>query len=44
MPKDDALKLLASNGRLVKRPIVTDGARVTVGFDAAEFGATWARG
>jgi arsenate reductase len=38
---NDALQLLASNGRLVKRPIVTDGKKVTVGFDAAEFARVW---
>jgi arsenate reductase len=28
----ELVKLLASNGRLVKRPVITDGAKVTVGF------------
>ncbi|MGD8861876.1 MAG: Spx/MgsR family RNA polymerase-binding regulatory protein [Myxococcales bacterium] len=41
MSRAEALKLLAGNGRLVKRPIVTDGERVTVGHDAARFEATW---
>ena len=36
-----ALELLAGNGRLIKRPIVTDGTTSTVGFDAAAFGTTW---
>lgn len=28
----ELIKLLAGNGRLVKRPVITDGKRVTVGF------------
>lgn len=28
----EVLKLLATNGRLVKRPVITDGDRVSVGF------------
>ncbi len=35
------LDLLAANGRLIKRPVVTDGARHTVGFDEELFRATW---
>lgn len=37
----DMLKLLASDGRLIKRPIVTDGKASTVGFDEAEFMRAW---
>jgi arsenate reductase len=33
--------LLAGNGRLVKRPIVTDGKQATVGFDAETFAKAW---
>ncbi|MDD9932297.1 MAG: Spx/MgsR family RNA polymerase-binding regulatory protein [Myxococcales bacterium] len=36
-----ALALLAENGRLVKRPIVTDGARHTVGFKPERFAEVW---
>ncbi|MBO1004966.1 arsenate reductase family protein [Pseudogracilibacillus auburnensis] len=32
---------LASNGMLIKRPIVTDGNKVTVGFKEDEFEHTW---
>ncbi len=35
------LSLLASNGRLLKRPLVTDGERTTVGFDEATFPKAW---
>jgi arsenate reductase len=37
----EAIKLLASNGKLCKRPIVTDGKRHTVGFKADVFDETW---
>src|SRR5699024_796028 len=33
---DEMVSYLASNGMLIKRPIVTDGERVTVGFKEAE--------
>src|SRR5690625_2395992 len=32
---------LASDGMLIKRPIVTDGKNVTVGFNEDTFKATW---
>ncbi|HZG55207.1 arsenate reductase family protein [Paenibacillus sp.] len=41
MSEDDVLELLASNGRLIKRPIVTDGERVTVGYKEAEYAEVW---
>lgn len=37
----EALKLLAGNGYLVKRPICIDGQRVTVGFKEEKFEAVW---
>lgn len=41
MSRDDKLELLAANGKLIKRPIVTDGERVTVGFKEDEFARVW---
>lgn len=41
MSTADALKLLAGNGYLVKRPICLDGDDVTVGFREEAFEATW---
>lgn len=41
MTEAEALELLAGNGRLIKRPLVTDGTQATVGFDEAVFGKTW---
>ncbi|SER04701.1 arsenate reductase [Nitrosomonas sp. Nm51] len=33
--------LLSGNGRLIKRPLITDGARATIGFDEALFREIW---
>lgn len=33
--------MLAGNGRLIRRPLVTDGSRATVGFRDADFRALW---
>jgi arsenate reductase len=41
MSQADALDLLAAHGMLCKRPLVTDGRQVTVGFDPAAFAAHW---
>ncbi|WP_251550032.1 arsenate reductase family protein [Neobacillus muris] len=39
--EDELLDLLASDGMLIKRPIVTDGNRVTVGFKEEDFEKVW---
>ncbi|THE14201.1 arsenate reductase family protein [Bacillus timonensis] len=39
--EDELLDLLASDGMLIKRPLTTDGNKVTVGFNEANFEATW---
>jgi Spx/MgsR family transcriptional regulator len=41
MTEAEAIDMLASNGRLIKRPIAVDGDRVTVGFDLEEYNAVW---
>jgi arsenate reductase len=41
LPEEAIVKLLASEGRLIKRPIVTDGTRATVGFSPEEFSKIW---
>lgn len=41
MTEEERLRLLASHGRLVKRPIVTDGERVTVGFKEDLYEEQW---
>ncbi|WP_010676462.1 arsenate reductase family protein [Bacillus timonensis] len=40
--EDELLDLLASDGMLIKRPLTTDGKKVTVGFNEAKFEETWA--
>lgn len=37
----EIIALLAGNGRLIKRPLVTDGKRSTVGFNEELFRQTW---
>ncbi len=34
-------RLLASNGKLIKRPVVTDGERVTLGFKPELYEHSW---
>lgn len=41
LSESEALDLLAKHGKLVKRPIVTDGKRATVGFKEETFGRFW---
>ncbi|MCC8163377.1 MAG: arsenate reductase family protein [Lachnospiraceae bacterium] len=41
MNEDEQLKLLATNGMLVKRPLLTDGDTVLVGFREAEWNDKW---
>ena len=37
----DVVGLLTRHGKLVKRPVLTDGMRVTVGFNETRFHTTW---
>lgn len=41
MSEDEQLTLLASDGMLIKRPIVTDGKKLTLGFKESDFLETW---
>lgn len=41
MTEEEKLKLLASDGMLIKRPILTDGKSVTVGFKEEEWREKW---
>lgn len=43
MTESQALDLLASNGRLVKRPFVVTQDAITVGFDETEFKKVWGK-
>lgn len=38
---DEMVDFLAANGMLIKRPIVTDGKKVTVGYNEETFTNTW---
>ncbi|PSL44422.1 arsenate reductase [Salsuginibacillus halophilus] len=39
--EEEKLDWLASDGMLLKRPIATDGSRVTIGFKETEFEEKW---
>ena len=41
MTESEAVDLLASNGRLIKRPIAVHKNKITVGFDMDEFNKVW---
>ena len=41
MSEDEQLSLLASDGKLIKRPLTTDGKKVTLGFKEEEFEQMW---
>ncbi|WP_059105930.1 arsenate reductase family protein [Shouchella shacheensis] len=41
MSEEEQYQLLASDGMLIKRPIVTDGNQVTLGFKEDQFEKTW---
>lgn len=43
MSTSEMAEILASDGMLIKRPIVTDGTNVTVGFKEETFQEVWAR-
>lgn len=38
---EEKIELLSANGRLIKRPIVTDGSKVTVGFKPELYQEAW---
>ena len=41
MSDEEKIQLLSSNGRLIKRPIVTSGDIVTVGYKKEQFEEIW---
>ncbi|WP_379133141.1 arsenate reductase family protein [Paenibacillus sp. sgz500958] len=41
--EQEQLELLASHGMLIKRPVVTDGRQVTVGFKEDLYTGAWSR-
>lgn len=43
LSEDEQLALLSGNGMLIKRPVVTDGKQVTVGFQTGQYEEVWGR-
>ncbi|MDY0322638.1 MAG: arsenate reductase family protein [Candidatus Carbobacillus sp.] len=41
MDDEEKLTLLSEHGMLLKRPLISDGEKVTVGFDEETFARTW---
>lgn len=41
MTDDEQFELLASEGMLIKRPLVTNGLKATVGFKESNFAENW---
>jgi len=41
LSQDQALAELAADGKLIKRPLLIDKARVLVGFDASAYAEAW---
>ena len=41
MSEEQIFDLLSKNGRLIKRPLVTDGKKSSVGFDEKVFSDRW---
>lgn len=37
----ELVELLSQNGRLIKRPIITDGTRTTIGFNEGQLKEKW---
>lgn len=43
MSREEQITLLSSNGMLIKRPIVTDGKTVTVGYKEEQYEQVWGK-
>ncbi|MDR0139879.1 arsenate reductase family protein [Metabacillus idriensis] len=43
LSEDELLEILASDGMLIKRPLTTDGKKVTVGFKEDQFEEAWGK-
>ncbi|AFH65350.1 arsenate reductase family protein [Paenibacillus caseinilyticus] len=41
LSEEEKIALLASNGKLIKRPVVISGSQVTVGFKADQYEEAW---
>ncbi len=41
MTEEQLLELLSKNGRLIKRPLIREGKKATIGFKEEEFSKIW---
>ncbi|AIQ46073.1 hypothetical protein R70723_09375 [Paenibacillus sp. FSL R7-0273] len=41
LSEDEQLELLTGHGMLIKRPVVTDGKKVTVGYKEEQYADAW---
>lgn len=41
MSREDMIRLLSSEGRLIKRPVVTGNGRITIGYREEEYETVW---
>ncbi len=41
MTEEQILELLSKNGRLIKRPLIMEGEKATIGFKEEEFNKIW---
>jgi arsenate reductase len=41
LSEDEQLALLSTHGMLIKRPVVTDGKKVTVGYKEDQYAEAW---
>jgi arsenate reductase len=41
LSEEQLLEMLSKNGRLIKRPLVFEGSKATIGFKEEEFNKTW---
>ncbi|MEK3713759.1 MULTISPECIES: arsenate reductase family protein [unclassified Paenibacillus] len=41
LSEDEQLALLSAHGMLIKRPVVTDGKKVTVGYKEDQYAEAW---
>ena len=44
MSREEQIGLLSGNGMLIKRPLVTDGNKITVGFKEETYDQVWGSG
>lgn len=43
MSEEEQLELLSQHGMLIKRPVVSDGRKTTVGYKEEQYGEAWSQ-